>query len=155
MPIVRIMDQSMLEENEFMVCAYHNVLYSEIIENPDEKTMEYMIGKLGNCVWEKYYEVINPDIVKSLVDNLKVAYPALIDGVVPEKISYGFLTDILRRAMKHESRISALYLPKIIEIADCRLRENPAATAQEIADKIAETICRPDNFWRVMAERKR
>lgn len=154
MPIVRIMDAKNLGENEFMIRAYYNVLYSETIENPDEKTMEYMIEKLRNCVWEKYYEVISPDIVKSLVDNLKVAYPALIEGVVPEKISYGFLTDIMKRTMKHENNVSAVYLPKMIEIADCELRENPTATAQEIADKIAEEICRPDNYWCMMAERK-
>lgn len=151
MPIVRIQDDVQLGEREFVVLAYHNVLYSETVENPDEKTMGYMIDKLGTCVREKYYEIINPDIVKSLVDNLKIKYPALIDGVVPEKISYGFLTAILKKHLQYGN--SALYLPKVIEIADCELRENPNLTAEEAAEKIAQTIGRPDNIWRVLKAR--
>lgn len=154
LPIVRIMDDTKLGENEFMVRAYFKVLHSETVLNHDENTMKYMIEKLGECIWEKYDEVLSPDIIKSLVDNLKVSYPALIEGVVPEKISYGFLADIAKHAMRHEAKVSIVYLPKMIEIADCEIRENPMITAKEIADKIAETICCPDNFWRIMGERR-
>ena len=108
---------------------------------------------MGECIWEKYDEVLSPDIVKSLVDNLKVSYPALIEGVVPEKISYGFLTDITKYAMRHEAKVSIIYLPKIIEIADRCLRENPMITAREIADEIGTEICCTDNYWRIVKER--
>ena len=155
LPVVRIMDDNNLAENEFMVRAYFKVLHSENIMNPDEDTMKYMIEKMGECVWEKYDEVINPDIVKSLVDNLKVSYPALIDGVVPERISYGFLTDIAKHAMRHEAKISIVYLPKMIEIADCLLRENPTITAHEIVEKIVTELCCPDNYWRIVGERNK
>ena len=155
LPVVRIMDDLKLGENEFMVRSYFKVLYREVVEAPDEKTMAYMVEKMGMCVWENYAEVLNPDLVKSLVDNLKVAYPALIEGVIPEKISYGFLTDIAKCAMKHEGKVSIVYLPKIIEIADCRLREKPDMTAEEIADKIARELCGPDNYWRMIRERER
>lgn len=152
-PVVRIMDDGKLGENEFMVRSYFKVLHNETIENPDENTMKYMIERLGNCVWKKYAEIINPDMMKSLVDNLKVAYPALIEGVVPERISYGFLTDIARKTMRHEANISIVYLPKMIEIADCCLRENSTATAQSIADEIAEELCTPDNYWSIIWKR--
>lgn len=152
MPIVRIMDDNLLKDEEFMVLAYQNVLYSEIIENPDEKTVEYIIGKLGDCVREKYYEIISPDLVKLLVDNLKIKYPALIEGVVPEKISYGLLTEILRKHLKRGN--GACYLPKIIEIVECALREKPNLSATELEEQVAKTICRPDNLWLVLKERK-
>lgn len=155
LPIVRIMDDKSLDENEFMVRACFKVLHNETIENPDENTVEYMIDKLGQCVWEKYDEVISPDIVKSLVDNLKVSYPVLMEEVVPEKISYGFLTDIAKHAMKHEAKVSIVYLPKMIEIADRCLREKPMATAREIAGEIGAELCCTDNYWRILRERNK
>jgi len=154
LPVVRIMDDLRLEENEFMVRSYFKVLHRELIESPNEKTIDYMVEKMGRCVWEKYDEVLSPDIVKSLVDNLKVSYPALIEGVMPEKISYVFLADIAKCAMRHEGKVSVVYLPKMIEIAACRLRENPSMTAEEIADKIARELCGPDNYWRMIRERE-
>lgn len=153
-PIVRIMDDLNLNENEFMIRSYFKVLHSEIIDNPGENTVKYMIEKLGLCVWERYDEILNPDMIKNLVDNLKVIYPALIEGVVPEKITYGFLTDIVKHAIRHKGKVSVVYLPKMIEIADCRLKENSGMSAGEIADYIAAELCGSDNYWRVIRERK-
>lgn len=153
MPIVRLKDDMMLEDQEFMVLGYQNVLYSERLEAVDEKTLDYMFQKLGECVWEKYYEIIDPDIVKSLVDNLKVRYPALIEGVVPERIPYSLLTEVLRKHLMRKN--GALYLPKIIEIADNTLREKPDATAEELAARVAEILGREDNFWVLMKRRSK
>lgn len=152
MPIVRLRDEMMLGEREFMVLGYQNVLYSETVEVVDENTLDYMIQKLGDCVWEKYYEIIDPDIVKGLVDNLKIRYPALIEGVVPERISYNLLTEVLRNHLKRKN--GALYLPKVIEITDNALREKPDATAGELAVKVAAVLERGDNFWVMMGRRR-
>ena len=105
-----------------MVRSYFKVLHRELIESPNEKTIDYMVEKMGRCVWEKYDEVLSPDIAKC--------------------------------AMRHEGKVSVVYLPKMIEIAACRLRENPSMTAEEIADKIARELCGPDNYWRMIRERE-
>lgn len=55
-----------------------------------------MIAQLGTTVKEKYADIINRDMVKGLTDNLGIKYPALIAGTVPEWISYGILTDVLK-----------------------------------------------------------
>lgn len=145
MPIVRLRDNTTLQEQEFMIVAYHNVLYSEILENVDEGTLDYMLQKLEEVVREKYYEILSPDIVKNLVDNLKTEYPALIEGVVPERIPYSLLTEVMKKILRRGD--GACFLPKTIEIMDCALYYEQGLSVEELTEKVAHEIEREDNFW--------
>lgn len=145
MPIVRLRDNTTLQEQEFMIVAYHNVLYSETLENVDEGTLDYMLQKLEEVVREKYYEILSPDIVKNLVDNLKTEYPALIEGVVPERIPYSLLTEVMKKILRRGD--GACFLPKIIEIMDCALYYEQGLSVEELTEKVAHEIEREDNFW--------
>lgn len=151
MPIVWIRDNFQLDEREFMILSYQNVLYSETLEIIDENTMEYMFRKLEECVQSKYYEIINPDIIRELVENLKIKYPALIEGVVPEKIPYSLLTNVAKKVMCRGDSI--LFLPKMIEVMDCALWNTPDICADELVKLIAQEIEREDNFSVVMHSR--
>lgn len=152
LPILRIRDELELDTKEFMVLAYRNVLCSEIVEAVDENTLDYMIQKLCECVREKYYEILNPDMVKELAENLKIRFPALVEGVIPDRISYGLLTDILKKAMAQGVPIA--YLPKAIETIDSTMRDNPKSTAAELAEQVKCETLRDDNYSNVMAKRK-
>ena len=152
MPIVRIHDNFQLDDQEFMILSHHNVLDSEILETIDENTMEYMFQKLEECVQNKYYEIINPDIIRELVENLKIKYPALIEGVVPERIPYSLLTTVAKKIMHRGDSI--LFLPKMIEVMDCALWNTPALCVDELVKLIAQEIEREDNFYVVMHKRK-
>lgn len=152
LPVVRLADHSLLEEREFAVLAYENVLYSEILESADENTVDYMFQKLGQCVREKYYEIIDPDIIRHYVENWKMEYPALIEGVVPEKIPYSLLTEVTRKVLACGNSI--IYLPKIIEIMDCALWEQPHLPAAELAERVRKTIEREDNLYVALGKRR-
>lgn len=152
MPIVWIRDDLQMEEQEFMILSYENVLYSETLEAIDENTMEYMFRKLEECVRSKYYEIINPDIIRELAENLKIKYPALIEGVVPERIPYSLLTNVAKKVMRRGDSI--LYLPKMIEVIDCALWNTPDMCVDELVKLIAQEIEREDNFWVVMHKRR-
>lgn len=152
MPIVWIRDDLQMEEQEFMILSYENVLYSETLEFIDENTMEYMFRKLEECVRSKYYEIINPDIIRELAENLKIKYPALIEGVVPERIPYSLLTNIAKKVMRRGDSI--LFLPKMIEVIDCALWYTPDMCVDELVKLIAQEIEREDNFSVVMHKRK-
>ena len=151
MPIVRIQDNFQLDAQEFMILSYQNILYSEVLETIDENTIEYMFQKLEECVKNKYYEIINPDIIRELVENLKIKYPALIEGVVPERIPYSLLTDVAKKVMRRGDSI--LFLPKMIEVMDCALWNTPALCVDELVKLIAQEIEREDNFYVVMHKR--
>ena len=81
-------------------------------------------------VRENYADILNRDIVKELVDNLRIKYPALVNETVPERISYGLLTDVLKGYVARGG--SMVYLVRLIEIMDCALRQNPGASVDEL-----------------------
>lgn len=151
LPVVRFMDHSLLEDMEFMVLAFDNVLYCEKLDCIDENTMDHMFLKLEECVREKYYEILDPDLIKLYVDNLKMKYPALIDGAVPERIPYSLLAEAARIVVSHGNSI--IHLPKMIEVIDCALWDNPRLSAAALADRIRKTIEREDNLYVVLGKR--
>lgn len=87
---------------------------------------------------DRYVDILSKDLVKKLVDNLAVAYPALVENTVPDKLSYGFLLDILKKFMVQGKSIC--YLPKIIERAESLLWENPFLSSEQIAVQIAREL---------------
>ena len=145
MPIVRVKDHYFLKKNEFMILSYENVLYEEELDSIDEHSLEYIIEKLGWITKNKYAEIISVDILKKLTDNLKIEYPALIEGIVPEQISYGLLLEVTKNFMNRGN--SLLYLPKIIESMECHLRNNENISTTELIDRVCKDIERKDNFW--------
>jgi len=145
LPIVRMMDQPCIKPKEFYILAFENVLYREEVEQVDETTFDYILGKLEETVRAKYAEILYADTVKCLTDNLKMQHPALITGIVPEKISYGRLLDICKMFLNRGN--SLMYLPKIIEEAERALREKPDSSTKELAEAVCNSIERPDNFW--------
>lgn len=151
MPLVRVRDEGSLKENEFMILSYRNILHEEVVNGSMEENYRDIIACLEKTVREQYAALLSKDIIKRLVDNLAVSYPALVEGTVPEKISYGLLLDILKKFMERGN--SVCYLPKIIERAESLLRENPALTAEELTGKIAEELETEKNFRVYMARR--
>ena len=151
MPVVRLRDEAMLESSEFMILSYQNILYSERITDVNEDTLKYIIKCLEETVRNKYADIINPDIVKCLTDNLQIKYPGLINKVVPDKISYGMLTELLRNFMLRGN--SALYLQRIIEYAENALQRKPDISIEELTGEIAGRLERGDNFFVVLAAR--
>ena len=152
LPVFRIRDELKLDEQEFMILSYQNVLYSENLSCIDENTLHYVIEKLGDCIREKYFEIINPDLLRGLVENLKMKYPILIEGIVPDKISYYLLTDMVKRILRKGGSI--IYLPKIIEIMAHVLEWQENVSVQELEVEILTEIKREDNFSCVLESRK-
>ena len=50
MPIVRIMDQSRLKPREFIITAYDNIIYQEIVPNDQSISVNYIIQKLEDTI---------------------------------------------------------------------------------------------------------
>lgn len=151
MPIVRVLDYAELDEMEFMVLASHKVLYAEKLSGITDETLEYIMKKFYETVKLRYADIITPDIVKCMVDNLRKKYPAIIDGIVPQKISYAVLTEVARNIMNRGDGV--VYLPKIIEYLESALRNNPEASVDELSRIVAERLECKDNLWVMLSER--
>lgn len=151
LPLVRVCDDERLLANEFMITAFRHVLYQENMETVDETSWAHIAETLGNVTRSHYSRILNRDIVKLLCDNLKQRYPALIENTVPENISYGLLTDVLKCLVKEGN--SPACLPQIIEIIDGRLRENPDAGTEELAGLAARELSGTDTLEQLFIRR--
>lgn len=152
LPLVRLCDQTSLEPKEFMILSYHKVLYHEVLETVDENTGQYMITKMADTVIDNYAYVLNRDIVKCIVDSLAVDYPALINNVVPEKISYALLQKVMVGLLKRGDY--PCYMVKTIEIMEDELLKNPEAGADDLISAVAAAIEGNDNYSVFMHNRR-
>lgn len=152
LPLVRLCDQTYLEPKEFMILSYHKVLYREVLETVDEHTGQYMMQKMADVVMDNYAYVLNREMVKGIVDSLAVDYPALIDHVVPEKISYALLQKVVVGLLKRGDW--PCYMIKTIEIMEEELLKNPEAGADDLITAVAAAIEGEDNYFVFMNERR-
>lgn len=145
MPVVHIRDNNELKETEFMILSYHRVLYKEVLEVVDEKTLDTIVSRLKEVVTKQYGYILNEDIVKTIVDNLRVEYPALIANVIPEIISYSTLRKVMAGLIERGDGLC--YMIKTIEVLEERLRENPKEDISALIEAVANVIEREDNYW--------
>lgn len=151
MPLVRIRDQYMLNSKEVMILAYQNVLYAEEFQSINEGTMDYLMDVLRTTVRQQYAEVLNVDIIKDMVENLKGIYPALIDEIEQQQLSYGLILDVTRGVLKRGNGMN--YFPKMLELLEHENREKEGMTIAEFIEAVAKQLEREDNFYVVMKRR--
>ncbi len=144
LPTVRIRDDLQLRPREFMVTIYDRVVYDEQVEVIDDTTLEHIIRTFGQEIRKKYGMLLSRDIVKKLTDNFKISCPALIEGVVPEKISYCLLQEVLKIFLSRGN--APKYLPRVIESLESALYRNPDASVEQLAEQVCIDIETPDNI---------
>ena len=152
LPTVRIQDDLQLRPREFVVTIYDKVVYNEQIEVIDDTTLEYMIHTFGQVVRKNYGMLLNRDILKKLTDNLKMSYPALIEGVIPEKISYYLLQEVLKIFLSRGNYPK--YLPRVIESLENAMYRNPDASVEQLAEQMCADLETPDNISIYLAHRQ-
>ena len=116
---------------------FRQTLRKEPVET-EIKDAAYIVECLEKTVRENYAHILNRDLVKDMVENLQKKYPALIRGVVPERISYGYLTDVFKQLLKRG--LAPWYFSKIIEIMDSECRRNPSITEEELVCTIGKKV---------------
>ncbi len=152
MPIVRLSDWIQLKPREFIILAYDNVLYHEEIGENKLINVEYIVQKLEEVVRQNYAEIINIDIIKALVDNLRINHNAIIDGIIPEKVPYGQLLAVCKGLLGRGDGMN--YFSQIVEILGELNRKNLTSSDDEITDMIAKQLERPNNMWIWLHERR-
>lgn len=87
-PVLRIQDNPDLEKNAYRILSYDKVLFSDNLQEITDHTYSEMIDKV-TCICEEHYgSILNKQIVKNMTDSVREKYPEIVDGLVPEKISY-------------------------------------------------------------------
>lgn len=108
LPVLRIRDNTNIAENTYRIMTYDNMLYESSLENFDNTAYKTMIDQVIFVCKENYDQIINKQIVKSMIDNLKERFPGIAEGLVPEKISYLRLERKLQEKIRQKESIRDL-----------------------------------------------
>ena len=79
-------------------------------------------------------------------------YPALIEGIVSQKLSYGLILDVIRGVLRRGNGMN--HFPKVLELLEHEVRENEQETIAGRIEAVAMQLEREDNFYVVMGRRK-
>lgn len=115
LPLVRIRDDDTLDELEYRILAYDKVLYAHKDKDHDI-TFQDICNRLEEVCLDHYGDILNRQMVKTLVDNVADRYPAVVDGVVPQKISLSLLQKVMIQMVARKCSIHNMV--KIIELLE-------------------------------------
>ena len=101
LPIMRIRDNLELKKDIFRILSYDKVIYEGRTVDVGKAGYHDMIDHVIRVCEENYAQILNKQIVKIMIDNVKRLYPGVAEGVIPEKISYlqveRYLQEIIRK----------------------------------------------------------
>ena len=105
MPILRVRDNLELAEKEVRILSYDKVLWSRNWEETDENTYSQVIEQVALQCQQHYAFILNKHLVKIMMDNVKEIYPGMIDGLIPERISYLQVLRKLQEILQNKGEI--------------------------------------------------
>lgn len=108
MPLLRFMDNIGLEENSYRILSYDNEIFAGKVNNINDNSYKEIITQVTNSCKNNYITIINKNIVKLMVDNIKEKFPGVADGLIPEKIPYLKIERKLQEIIKHKGNIRDL-----------------------------------------------
>ncbi len=111
-------------------------VWTEREENAVSPLRSMMIH-LEHCIMEHLPELFHCQMVAELVETVERKYPKVVQGVVPERVSYSFLKRVLL-VLVCEKKCSIHPLHRIIELLDEMVDEKP--TVEEAAERVVEAL---------------
>lgn len=106
-PVLRLRDNVNMNEDEARILLYDKVMWSGNLYSV-EAVYETLINQVKAVCKEYYDEIINKECVKVLIDCLKADYPGVVEGFVPEKISYLQVEKRLKEVFREKGNIRNL-----------------------------------------------
>lgn len=88
LPIIRLRDNMELAKNEYRIFSYDKIIRKCSIISDAPDAFITMIDEMVKYCEENYAAVLNKQLVKAMIDNLKEQYPGVADNLVPEQITY-------------------------------------------------------------------
>lgn len=88
LPILRLRDNCALEKNSYRILVYGETVITGFKEEEDTAFYASIVYAVEDYCRKNYVKIINKNIVKTMIDNIRNEYPGVVDGLVPEQISY-------------------------------------------------------------------
>ncbi len=108
MPVLRIRDNTELQDNEYRVLVFDNPLFNAIIEDKAENIYEHIVDDVVEVCDKHYAVILNKNLVKIMIDNISERYPGVVDDIIPSKISYLQVKQELKRLLEQGKNIRNL-----------------------------------------------
>lgn len=107
MPILRIRDNTELDENAYRILSFDNVLFTSVIDGEEAPYYKIIDETVETC--DKHYAtILNKNLVKIMIDNLAEIYPGVVEDIIPSKISYLQVKQELKRLLEEGKSIRNL-----------------------------------------------
>lgn len=136
LPAIRVMDDFVLEETEYQICVNGVPVYKQALANRDESGWETISSKLKEQIFAHLGQIINNQTIYFMVENLRKKNPYVVEGIVPERISYSLLRQVII-CLLTEYRCAVNPLILIIESLEMHLE---ITDVKELAGKAAEEL---------------
>ncbi|NMA84048.1 MAG: helix-turn-helix domain-containing protein [Epulopiscium sp.] len=104
-PVIRIKDDINLKENGYCIMSCGKILIQNELKEVNRGTYEFLINQLFELCVVNYSTILNKQIIKMLVDNVKKLYPGVADDIIPEKISYLTYQKVLAGVLENSGYI--------------------------------------------------
>lgn len=105
--------------------------------------MQMIIAHLEQMILKHYDRILNRQITADMVEMLHCSYPAVTEGVVPEKISYSLLQKVIAGAVKKGCGVPSLAV--MIEMLEDKIEEAACGNEAPVrvnVEEFLEEYCR-------------
>lgn len=105
LPLLRLRDDPTLAPLEVRITSYDRILFQHTYDCLSDGLYEEIIDHTVSVCRASYDTILNKQLTKAIIDNVRHQFPGVADGLVPEKISYLEVTDYLRQLVKRDGSI--------------------------------------------------
>ena len=102
--------------------------------------MQMILYHLEEVVVKNYHLILNRQMVADMVELVQRKYPAVAEGVVPEKVSYSLLQKVIAGIVKKGGRVNMLLLIQMLE--DKMEEVGQDLSGRWDIEELAEEFCR-------------
>lgn len=124
LPIVHIKDNPEIDNYEYRISVYDKVIYSTTSQG-ETLTFREICNSLETVCIEHYDSILNRHTIQILLDNVEEKYPAVVKGVIPNKVSLSLIQKVLPEILKKKGSIRNLV--KIIELLEDEVQNTQEA----------------------------
>lgn len=136
LPAIRVMDDLALGQAEYRICVNGVPVCKETLATQGESSWELILAKLKQQIFAHLKYIINNQTIYYMIENLRKKTPYVVEGIVPERISYSLLRQVII-CLLTEYRCAVNPLILIIE----SLETHPDITGvKELAGKTVEEL---------------
>lgn len=122
LPVLRIRDNPKLNEAEYRILAYDDVIYTCRQEDVKDITFDDICRQIETVVMDQFDRIFNRQMLQLLLNNVEAKYPAVIKGIIPEKIPLSVMQSVLVGLVRSKKSIRKLV--KIIEVLEDEIEIN-------------------------------